>query len=349
MISVIIPAYNSEQTIDSCVMSVLQQNIGNRNIEILVINDGSTDRTGEILDSLKKEQTVLQVYHIPNGGVSHARNYGICHAKGEQLLFLDSDDFLEKNCLEELMKSYENNKADLVAAEIVDECGTSLAAKSWFKAKGSFVALDAASMGTNMMYIRMGSAVGKLYKRSIILDNNIFFDDKIALAEDSIFVHKYMLSCHSIEKNNKAMYVVRNVNENSLSKRYVENIEECIDLQISVMKSVFSMYPSYEKEWYSHTMDVDVSGCTIFAKNLFLAGCPLTLKQKYKELKKYIAINGRLNSIRRMNSENGPKNRIDKFQCTILSTGSIGLIMLFYWSKESIKKLKLKVLKRGNR
>lgn len=205
MISVIIPAYNSEQTIDSCVMSVLQQNIGNRNIEILVINDGSTDRTGEILDSLKKEQTVLQVYHIPNGGVSHARNYGICHAKGEQLLFLDSDDFLEKNCLEELMKSYENNKADLVAAEIVDECGTSLAAKSWFKAKGSFVALDAASMGTNMMYIRMGSAVGKLYKRSIILDNNIFFDDKIALAEDSIFVHKYMLSCHSIEKNNKAM------------------------------------------------------------------------------------------------------------------------------------------------
>ena len=329
-------------------MSVLQQSIDDKKFEILVIDDGSTDRTGEILDCLKKGKTNLQVYHIPNGGVSYARNYGIHHAKGEQLFFLDSDDSLENDCLEELMKSYERNEADLVAAEIVDEFGTSLAAKNWFKAKGSFVASDIASMGTNMMYIRMGSAVGKLYKKSIILDNNIFFDDKIALAEDSIFVHKYILSCHSIEKNDKAMYVVRNINENSLSKRYVENIEECIDLQVSVMKSVFSMYPLYEKEWYRHTMDVDVSGCTIFAKNLFLAGCPLTLTQKYKRLEKYITEDGHLNSVRNMNTENGPKNRIDKIQCAILGTGSIGLIMLFYWSKESIKKLKFRAVKRNN-
>lgn len=348
MLSVIIPAYNSEQTIKSCITSVMQQDSSNMEYEIVVIDDGSTDRTGEILDRLKKEQIGLKVYHIPNGGVSHARNYGINHAKGELLFFLDSDDCIEKDCLKELVDSFEKSKADLIAAEIVDEGGTSLAAKNWFKTKGSFFADSINSMGTNMMYIRMGSAVGKLYKKSIILDNNIYFDNEIALAEDLIFVHKYILFCHSIEKNNKAMYVVRNVNENSLSKRYVRNIEKCIDEQNSVMKSVFLMYPTYKKEWYRHTMDINVSGCTMFAKNLFLEGCPLTLMQKYKALKKYLKASNHLKSIHEMDSGTGPKNKIDKIQCAVLGTGSVGLIMLFYYSKESIKRLKVKVSKRNN-
>lgn len=349
MLSIIIPVYNSEETIKNCITSVIQQNVSNVEYEIVVIDDGSTDRTREILEQLKNEQTILKVYHIPNGGVSHARNYGINHAKGEQIFFLDSDDCLEKNCLKELMDSFEKNKADLVAAEIVDEKGTSLAAKNWFKTKGSFIATDITSMGTNMMYIRMGSAVGKLYKKSIIIDNNIYFNNDIDLAEDSIFVHKYILFCHSIEKNNKAVYMVRNVNENSLSKRYVRNIEKCIDVQNSAMKSAFLMYPMYEKEWYRYTMDVNVSGCTIFAKNLFLEGCPLTLTQKYKELKKYLNTNNHLKSIHEMDSETGPKNKVDKIQCAVLGTGSTGLIMLFYCCKESIKKLKVKVSKRNNR
>lgn len=98
-ISVIVPVYNVEDYLEECVNSLLRQTY--QNIEILLINDGSTDRSGEICDSYQSSKII--VYHKPNGGLSSARNYGIERASGSYICFIDSDDYIEPRYLENLL------------------------------------------------------------------------------------------------------------------------------------------------------------------------------------------------------------------------------------------------------
>ncbi len=92
-ISIIIPAYNVEKYIDDCIQSVISQNY--KNFEIVLIDDGSTDRTGDICDKYVCDN--VHVFHKKNGGLSDARNHCLSYAKGEYVVFLDSDDYWDDN------------------------------------------------------------------------------------------------------------------------------------------------------------------------------------------------------------------------------------------------------------
>lgn len=98
LISVIVPVYNIEQYLERCMRSIMEQTY--RNLEILLIDDGSTDQSGVICDRLAKEDARIRVFHKENGGSSSARNLGILHAKGEYLGFIDSDDYIEPDMYE---------------------------------------------------------------------------------------------------------------------------------------------------------------------------------------------------------------------------------------------------------
>ena len=90
LISIIVPVYNSEQTLHRCIDSILVQTY--RNFELLLINDGSKDRSGEICDEYARKDSRIKVFHKENGGVSSARNVGLDNARGEWITFSDSDD-----------------------------------------------------------------------------------------------------------------------------------------------------------------------------------------------------------------------------------------------------------------
>lgn len=103
LISVIVPIYNVEEYLDRCVNSIVNQTY--RNIEILLIDDGSKDNSGKISDERAKKDDRIRVFHKENGGLSDARNYGIERAKGAIYSFIDSDDYVDEKFIEIM---YEN-------------------------------------------------------------------------------------------------------------------------------------------------------------------------------------------------------------------------------------------------
>lgn len=111
LISVIIPMYNCEKYIRQCVESVLKQSY--ENLEVIVVDDGSTDDGGKLCDEIFAQNQRVKVFHKENGGISSARNYGIDRANGAYLFFLDSDDYLEDGGLEALYEAAKSNSADM--------------------------------------------------------------------------------------------------------------------------------------------------------------------------------------------------------------------------------------------
>ncbi|HBR3201342.1 TPA: glycosyltransferase family 2 protein, partial [Klebsiella pneumoniae] len=111
-ISFVIPAYNAEGYIHECISSILNQ--GEDGFEIIVINDGSTDRTEEILNQIKSQTTKLTFHTIDNSGQSIARNLGVQYAKGEYIFFIDADDLISPKTIKKLHDIIENECADIV-------------------------------------------------------------------------------------------------------------------------------------------------------------------------------------------------------------------------------------------
>lgn len=123
LISIIVPVYNVEKYIRRCIDSIIQQDY--RNLEIILVDDGSTDKSGIICDKYKKRDKRICVVHKENGGLSSARNTGIDLAKGNYIAFVDSDDYISKDMYSILMKNIIEEKADIsiVNYEMVSEWG----------------------------------------------------------------------------------------------------------------------------------------------------------------------------------------------------------------------------------
>ena len=112
MISVIVPVYNVESCLGKCLDSILEQTY--RDFELLLIDDGATDSSGDICERYAKTDERIKVFHKPNGGLSDARNYGIERASGDYLTFIDSDDYIIANYLEVLYKMATENNAEML-------------------------------------------------------------------------------------------------------------------------------------------------------------------------------------------------------------------------------------------
>lgn len=133
-ISVIIPIYNVEKYLSDCVESVLKQTY--TDLEIILVDDGSQDASGQICDDYAKQDSRVQVIHKKNGGLSSARNAGIDQATGQYFFFLDSDDWIAENALELLYKEIKSTGSDLALCNMqyVDEQGKNLENQSAYRA-----------------------------------------------------------------------------------------------------------------------------------------------------------------------------------------------------------------------
>ena len=118
-ISIIIPVYNKAAYIERCFESILSQDFDS--FEVVVVDDGSTDGSGELCDKWQEKNQRLQVYHIPNGGVTAARRYGLEHSKGQYIMFADADDMLMPNTLQTMYQAITMNAADEVIGTYKDQ------------------------------------------------------------------------------------------------------------------------------------------------------------------------------------------------------------------------------------
>ena len=111
LVSIVVPVYNVEKYLKRCVDSIINQSYNN--IEILLVDDGSTDSSGKICDDYLKKDSRIKVIHKQNGGLSDARNFGIDKSTGDYLSFIDSDDWIEKDMIMNLFNSIINEKSDI--------------------------------------------------------------------------------------------------------------------------------------------------------------------------------------------------------------------------------------------
>lgn len=167
-ISIIIPVYNVEKYIDECVCSVLNQTYSN--LEVILVDDASPDRCPKLCDKYATEDQRVTVVHQKNMGLSGARNTGLRYATGEYVLFLDSDDYLDKEFCKKAIKTAEEAQADIVVGEIssVDENGKHLEGDNNLHFERNKVLDNSQAMQSLIEQTNMkGYAWGKLYRREI--------------------------------------------------------------------------------------------------------------------------------------------------------------------------------------
>ena len=219
LITVIIPVYRVEAYIYRCVYSVMQQTY--QNLEIILVDDGSPDRCGEICDELSNLDSRIKVIHKNNGGVSAARNIGIESSVGEYVMFVDADDYIAPTLCENLLNGMSEN-TDLVISGIVRDCGY----KKIKYSVDDVIKCNIEELRKNYdTYPLMNNPVAKLYKKSII--GTAKFDKGISIGEDLLFNLKYYEKCKNITFLPIVDYFYDWTNANSATHKYKEEYFFC--------------------------------------------------------------------------------------------------------------------------
>ena len=187
-VSVIVPIYNEEKNLKRCIESLINQTY--KNLEIILINDGSTDNSKEIIDSYKDKRIVA--IHKKNTGIGDTRNTGIAKSTGDYIMFVDSDDYIELNYVEVLLKSLNENKADLAISNY------------YLDTPNKTYEIDLKNLGITsikededlLCKINL-SPWNKLYKKDLIINNNNKFPYKVKY-EDVPFVVEAIIKASKI-------------------------------------------------------------------------------------------------------------------------------------------------------
>lgn len=218
-VTMIIPAYNAEKTIEKCLDSVLNQTYSN--LEILIIDDGSSDRTAEIVNKYSKQDSRINLYQQQNAGVSSARNQGLNLCTGKYIQFIDADDYLEKDMTEKLVGVFEkDNEVGLVSCICVEDYRTEqkmmkmTAREEMNKVETMRAMLEPDSI--------RGFLPNKLFVAEIIRKNAIRMEEDIYVCEDLVFCLQYASYVKKSNFINKVLYHYVYRDDSVTHKKYNE-------------------------------------------------------------------------------------------------------------------------------
>ena len=217
--SVIIPVYNSEKTIERCLKSLLDQ--GREDLQIITVDDGSKDRSGEIIREMAKDHPAIEYIYQENAGVSCARNHGLDHAKGIYVSFVDSDDFVEPDYFEAMDRAGDCDLLTFAHRAI----GKSPDVTELFKV------LDTLDNPFDRLKLllssrRIMSPCDKRFRREIIEEKKIRFIQGMHIGEDFNFCMAYAMHSRRIETIRDKIIVFDVSNENSLSRKYRPHLDD---------------------------------------------------------------------------------------------------------------------------
>lgn len=240
-ISIIVPIYNAEKTLKKCINSVINQNF--QEWELLLIDDGSTDSSLNLCKEYEKIDSRIKAFSKQNGGVSSARNYGIEKVNGDFIIFIDSDDYIENNLLQSAINAYKNHKTDLIIwGYIMERKNERIQYNVSMKyLKNKYEILNELINIKNISFY--ATPCNKLYKTSIIKNNNVKFKEQVSLGEDLIFVLDYIKNINNIYFLPECLSVY-SIMENSLCRKDIKNIW---DIQYFLYKQYISTFDGYTK------------------------------------------------------------------------------------------------------
>lgn len=258
-ISIIIPVYNAEKYLYRCLTSIQNQTFPD--IEVICVNDGSNDKSGEICESFAKDDKRIKVIHTPNNGAAKARKIGFLASKGEYVGFVDADDWVEVQMYETLYQYCKFYNAEISICRFFDgeNNNTSRARKyNHFLKAGLYVEEEIKKyLYPQLLYsTRHGRGImppgltDKLFKKSLLSTNIKYVNDLILMNEDQLWAFPCVIDCKRIYVCTDFFYHYRTV-ENSVTRRYKDNFAKDIQIYINAIDTIVTnkgMKEFFEKQ-----------------------------------------------------------------------------------------------------
>lgn len=250
LISVIIPVWNGDNNyLEKCIQSIINQTYAN--IEIILVDDGSNNGNAKICDEYSKKDNRIIVIHQENQGVSMARNNGIKVANGEWITFVDADDYIEPDFCKRMLSAIENTNAQCVQCAYNRVYNDKI---EKIKKEQNFL-INREQFIEGILYVQSGFGFChmKLWKTSIIKENNIQFNSKLKVSEDAMFCLEMSKHIENVYFLNELLYNYR-FNSESVVRKYDENYVEKYFKAIKTVKEyVQNNYDNkYKKEVYNY-------------------------------------------------------------------------------------------------
>lgn len=301
MITIITPVYNVERYLRFTLDSVIAQTFSDW--ELLLIDDGSTDESGKICDCYARKDHRIRVFHLSNGGVSKARNYGLSEAKGEYVTFLDSDDMWTTDFLQSVYSHMTNEHLDLSSVWrkfVSEKCrytpvhNTDVPCNVYNNQEKKRLFTDCPDFFTVVW--------GKLFKMDLIQRYKLRFEESINRGEDVLFLACYYSLCHSVGLSYAESYQYR-IREKSLMRSENDNLFE---MDIIRFLSYYRFI-----EYHSNAKDIELVFMTQFLQlliiNLLKSGSFLIMKRRLIIISKNIVVK---KALYKFNSHFTCKNRL---------------------------------------
>ena len=238
-ISIIVPVYNAEKYLKKCLDSLVNQT--KKELEFILINDGSTDKSEEIIKTYKDKR--IKYFKNKNQGIGKTRNFGIEKSSGKYLMFLDSDDYFSNDACEILYKEAEKEKADLI---VFDYYRVEKGNLNEVKIE-SCIATNIKADSSLLLKINLGPC-NKIYKTDLIKNNGIKFEESLKY-EDTLFVVKAIYNAQKIIKLNRFLhyYMIHEKSETTVRDERVFDILKIVDKIRKYLKNDKSIKETVDK------------------------------------------------------------------------------------------------------
>lgn len=236
LISVIVPVYNTEKYLDRCIQSILSQTYSN--IEILLIDDGSTDSSGAICDKYAEQDSRVRVFHKANGGASTARNMGLDNAKGEWIAFVDSDDWIDAEMYEKMYALAECELVDAVYCDMIMEQAQLQTVNTYINDIEDHQLMYDCLAPIGVVYFSM---CNKLISRRIFDEHRIRAVEGANMWEDVELAVKVRYYVNSSRVINQPYYHYNRLNDTSTTR---EKLHKLIEGQVERVKQIESFFLS---------------------------------------------------------------------------------------------------------
>lgn len=226
LVSIVVPVYRGEYWLPKCIKSLLAQTY--KNLEIVLVDDGSPDKSGDICDKFAKEDSRIKVIHKENGGVSSARNAGINAATGDYICFVDSDDWLTRDAVETLHAEFLKNDIQICIANMQTVGPKNCLYEVVHRER--VVLFDDADRLFFDLYqeVQSSGLAGKMFDTSLIKDNSLKLKDGMKLGEDVLFLLECLKYCKAVALIENPIYFYNRLVSGSAITRYYPELTEWI-------------------------------------------------------------------------------------------------------------------------
>lgn len=263
-LSVIVPVYNVEKWLERCIESILSQTY--EKFELILVDDGSTDRSGIICDKYINLDKRVSVIHKKNGGLSSARNTGMKMSKGNYIVFIDSDDYIKNNLFENIIESIQKYHTDIIMFGYEMFLSKDTTLPSFQKGlilnpKEEAIKIDKPNVKNEFCFTWR-----YIFKKEFLTYNNMIFNEKLNVAEDTVFNMECIFLANSMYVINEALYIYNDVNNESIMRRkYKPNYHIDLNKQYLEKKRILTQYGIRDKkfldDYYYYYVYVIIQSC----------------------------------------------------------------------------------------